>query len=160
MHLKVFLGDVQRPIARFVGGVAQLGMSCGLLATCHRSAQGPPDPYVFGVSRLIWNTCMIFQVLRGILSCLGTPQRGPVYAMANKSNFAYAKRARARKRPKWTGSCLYSLRSLIRPPLHPCFSDRTNERPDNRIRVYSELYTADLSRYRTAPVIDRISRGF
>jgi hypothetical protein len=104
MHLKVFLGAVHRPISRFVGGVAQLGMSCGILATCRRSAKVPPDPYAFGVSRLIRNTYLIFQVLRGILSFLGAPRRGLVYAIANKSNFEYAKRVRARKRPQWTGA--------------------------------------------------------
>jgi hypothetical protein len=104
MYLKAFLGAVHRPISRFVGGVAQLGASCGLLAACHRSAQVPPDPYAFGVARLLWNTYMIFQVLRGFLSCVGAPRRGPVYATANKSNFAYAKRARARKTPQRTGA--------------------------------------------------------
>jgi hypothetical protein len=104
MHLKAFLGAVHRPISRFVGGVAQLGVSCGLLATGHRSAQVPLDPYAFGVSRLLWNTYMIFQMMCAFLSCVGGPRRGPVYATAKKSNFAYAKRPRARKRPQRTGA--------------------------------------------------------
>jgi hypothetical protein len=50
-----------------------------------RPVTGQPKyaPYAFGVSRLLLNAYMLFQVLHGSLSCLG---QGPVYSMAHTSN--------------------------------------------------------------------------
>jgi hypothetical protein len=74
-----------------------------LLVAFGRPVTGQPKyaPYAFGVSRLLLNAYMLFRVLHSSLSCLG---QGPRVLNGAHIKFAYAKRARARKRPHVTGA--------------------------------------------------------